>query len=435
MEEGTITKWLKREGEAVEKGEPLLEVMTDKANMEVEAPASGVLLKILAPENAVIPVKDMIAVIGGPGEPIDDLIPSTAGETVPQPTVAVTSSAAAAEQEPASATATGQDGGRIIASPRARRVAANKGIDISLLAGKGTGPGGRVVEQDVLGFSVQTPAGPRITPLAGKVAADIGVDVSAISGTGHGGKVTREDVLRAAAPKKDRQSIAAVIPFVGMRKSIAENVSRSVRTAPHVTLVSEVDVTSAMTMREQLLPELQKRYGVKLTLTALVIKAAALAILDNPIINSSLMEDKIIVHDEINIGMAVALPGGLLVPVVHNADAKPIHQISGEMATLAAKARTGSLAAEEMQGGTFTVTNLGQYGIDSFNPIINPPESAILGVCRSVEKPVIVNGQVQARSMMNLCLSFDHRVIDGAPAAQYLAKIRELLEAPYLLLI
>ena len=429
MEEGTITKWLKNEGDHVENGEPLLEVMTDKANMEVESPASGILRKILAPEETVVPVKEVIAIIGSADEPIDDLIVSV------RETAASAGPSRVADRAPAERPAAEPAGGRILASPRARTVAAERGIDIALLAGRGTGPEGRIVEQDVLAFAGQAGAGPKVTPLAGKVAAGIGVDISSVVGTGAGGKVTRDDVLRAGARGPAEPAIGRTIPFSGMRRAVAEAVSRSVRTAPHITLVSEVDMTSCSALREQLSPELQKRHGVRLSLTALIVKAAALAILDHPIVNSSLAEDQIVIHDEVNIGIAVALDDGLVVPVVRGAESKPVHQISEEIGTLAAKARAGNLTREEMQGGTFTVSNLASYGVDVFNPIINPPESAILGVCRIVERPAVVGGQVQTRSMMNLCLSFDHRVMDGVPAARYLARVKEILEAPYLLVV
>jgi pyruvate dehydrogenase E2 component (dihydrolipoamide acetyltransferase) len=432
MEEGTITKWLKQEGEAVVKGQPLLEVMTDKANMEVEAPASGVLLKIVAPVDAIVPVKDLIAIIGEAGESIGDI----ASASGPASTSSGTPSVSISGPQMVEPTTAGTGEERLFTSPRARKVAADHGIDIAQLAGKGTGPGGRIVEKDVLAFASQASSAPRVTPLAGKIAADIGIDVSLITGSGRGGKVTRDDVVRATStPRQERPSIGRTIPFSGMRKAVAENVSRSIRTSPHVTLVSEVDVTQATALREQLLAEMQKRYGIKLTFTALLVKAAAMAILDYPIINSSLIEDKIVIHEDINIGMAVALESGLIVPVIRNADTKLLQEISNDIAVLAAKARAGTLSTEEMHGGTFTITNLGAYGVDSFNPIINPPECAILGVGRSAEKPVFINGQVQARTLMNLCLSFDHRVVDGAPAAQYLAKVKEILESPYLLML
>lgn len=436
MEEGTITKWLKKEGDKVEKGEPLLEVMTDKANMEVEAPESGVLLKIVASENAIVPVHDMIAVIGNPGEPIDELLEKPSSTAPTAVTVELTSAPAVGSAPAVAAQSSSKPSdGKVIASPRAKKIASEKGLDISLLSGKGTGPGGRIVEKDIISYLANVPVAPRVTSLAGKVAADMGVELSSLTGTGLGGKVTRNDVLRSMTSKPQRPSIARTIPLTGIRKIVADNIAMSIRTAPHVTLVSEVDVTSVLAMRKQIVPEFEKRFGVKLTVTALIIKAVALAILDNPIINASLTDDSIVIHDAVNVGVAAAIEGGLVVPVVKDADVKSLAEISAEIAELAGKARTGNLSLDEMQGGTFTVSNLGTYGVDSFNPVINPPQSAILGVCRTVEKPVILDGQVQARSMMNLCLSFDHRVMDGAPAAQYLARVKELLESPYLLLL
>lgn len=430
MEEGTITKWLKNESDAVQKGEPLLEVMTDKANMEVESPAAGVLRKIITPEGSIVPVQDMIAIIGTKDEPIDDLLKPS--EAVKKPTQEESASPVIKEASGIEGKATVEKEGRIFASPRAKKTAAEQGIDIGLLAGKGTGPAGRIVEKDVIAFASEFHAPAKITSLAGKVAKDVGVDIASIVGTGAGGKVTRDDVMHAAAPKPTG---GRVIPFSGIRKIVAENVAKSVRTAPHVTLVSAVDMTSCSKMREQLLPEFEKRYGVRLTYTGIIVKAAALAILDHRIVNSSLVQDSIVVHDQVNIGVAAAVENGLVVPVIRDADRKPLYQISEELQTLSEKARSGSLAIAEMQGGTFTITNLGSYGVDTFNPIINPPESAILGVCRTVERPVVENGQIQVRSMMNLCLSFDHRVMDGAPAAAYLARVKEILEAPYLLLV
>jgi len=429
MEEGTITRWLKSEGEAVEKGEPLLEVMTDKANMEVESPASGILRKIVEQEGAIVPVKGLIAIIGAADELIDELISQPAASTDNKPAEAPAPTAQAVVQP----VTTGID--RVIASPRAKMAAKERGIDITLLAGKGTGTNGRIVEQDVLKFASGVHALVKATPLASKVAAEVGVDVASISGSGPRGKVTRDDVLRAATPKPARPSIARTIPIQGIRKLVGENVSYSIRTAPHVTLVSEVDMTACVEMRNQLLPELEKRYGVRLTYTGIIVKAAALAILDHPIINSSIVGDEIVIHNEVNIGVAAAIDGGLVVPVIRDSDMKPLHEISKELMTLSSKARAGSLTMDEMQGGTFTISNLASYGIDQFNPIINPPESAILGVCRIKEKPVVIGGVVQARKMMNLCLSFDHRVMDGAPAGEYLAKVKQLLESPYLMLI
>lgn len=443
MEEGTIIKWFKNEGDTITKGEPLLEVMTDKVNMEVEAPESGVLRKILANVDDIVPVQDPIAIIGSADESIDALL--TEGPSGPAPVAAdippVTPSAAPpaapapapeAPQVEAPAPPPAQpavSGERVFASPAAKRVAAERGIDISLLAGRGTGPNRRVTEKDVLAYAASV----RATPLAGKVAADMGVPITQVSGTGVGGRITREDVERgvAAAPA----GIGRTIPFSGLRKMVAQSVQSTWESVVPVTLVTEVDMTECVRLREQLLPEIERSAGVRISYTDIIVKAAAKAILDKPIVNASLQGDKIVISDAINIGLATAVENGLLVPVVKNVQAKSLVEISREIKGLAERARTGKATAEDLSRGTFTITNLGAYGIDSFTPIITPGQSAILAVCRIVEKPVVVNNEIAIRSMMNLCLTFDHRVMDGAPAAEYLARLREVLQSPAVILL
>jgi len=439
MEEGTITRWLKREGDKVEKGEPLLEVMTDKVNMEVESPASGVLRRIVAKEEQTVPVMDLIAVIGAADEPIDDLL---AEEAAPGAVIQVSPAEAPrvpVEAPPLEIKIAPPSGPlKVTISPRARQLAKEHGVPTAALAGMGTGPGGRVVEKDMRAYVARmaevSPV--RATPLAAKMAAERGINLREIIGTGPGGRVSREDVLRACAPATTFPALEArVIPFTGMRKMVADNVARSAQTAAHVTLTSEVDMTAAVKLREQIAGEFELKYGARLSYMDLIVKAAARAVFDHPIINSSLQGNEIRIHGEVNIGVAVALDGGLIVPVVHNADRKAVHEISAELKCLVEKARAGTLTGDEISGGTFSVTNLGAYGVDIFNPIITPGQSAILGVCRIVEKPVVVEGRVAIRSMMNLCLSFDHRVMDGAPAAQFLARVKELLETPGQLLV
>jgi len=447
MEEGTIIRWFKNEGDEVKSGEPLLEVMTDKVNMEVEAPVSGVLRKIIAKPDDVVPVKEPIAIIGSPDEPIDDLLKEIEKEapaeeaqpaevTVPKveqpvPEVAEAPVSAvpprAVEIPAAQPSIAGEE--RVFASPAARRVAREHGIDISVLAGKGTGPNGRIVEKDVMDYIARTKA----TPLAEKMAAEAGVEIGAIAGTGIGGKVTAEDVRKAAAPPTP--AIGQTIPFTGIRKAVAQNVLASYQQAVHVTLVTEVDMTECVKMRESILPSVEERYGVRVSYTDIIVKAVARAIEDKPIVNSSLEGEQIIIHDQINIGIATAIEGGLVVPVVKDVRNKTLPQVSKEIKELVGRARAGQASGDDFRGGTFTVTNLGAYGVDSFNPIITPGQSAILGVCRIIEKPAVINGQIVPRSMMNLCLTFDHRVMDGAPAAEYLARLKEILEAPYLIFV
>lgn len=435
MEEGTIIQWFKNEGDQIKEGEPLLEVMTDKANMEVEAPENGVLRKILAQPDDIIPVKDPIAIIGTADEPIDDLLAEAPAAKPAE--VAVEKLAAAPRVEetvaaPAPAAAVAQ--AALIASPAARRAAREKGVDIAELAGRGTGPNGRIVEKDVLSYA----AGIRVTPLAGKIAEDLGVGVRGVPGTGIGGKITSEDIRRAAtapAAAVEAPAIGAVIPFTGMRKSVARNVAASAQSAVHVTLVSEVDMTECVTLRTSILDSVEKRYGVRISFTDIIVKAAAKAIEEKPIVNSSLTEDKIVIHDHVNIGLATAIEGGLVVPVVRDANLKSIPTISAELKELVARARAGRSAPDDFAGGTFSITNLGAYRVESFDPVITPGQSAILGVGAITQKPVVKDGNIVIRSMMNLCLSFDHRVMDGAPAAEYLVALRQILESPYLMFI
>ncbi|MHB9036324.1 MAG: dihydrolipoamide acetyltransferase family protein [Armatimonadota bacterium] len=320
----------------------------------------------------------------------------------------------------------------MFASPAAKRVAREKGIDIASLAGRGTGPNGRIVEKDVLDYAASI----KTTPLAGKMAADMGVAVAGVAGTGIGGRVTAEDVSRAAVPAAmpiAPLSIGASIPYMGMCKAVGDNVARSAQTAPHVTLVTEVDMSECVALRGQILADIEKNYGVRISYTDIIVKAVARAILDKPIVNSSLVGDQIVIHDRVNVGVATAIEAGLVVPVVKDVPARTISMISKDIKELVSKAREGRAGGDDFKGGTFTVTNLGAYGIESFNPIITPGQSAILGVCAIKEKPVVIDDEIEVRAMTNLCLSFDHRIMDGAPAAEYLARLKAILESPYLI--
>lgn len=428
MEEGTIIKWFKNEGDSIKAGEPLLEVLTDKVNMEVEAPESGVLRKIFAQPDDIVPVQDPIAIIAKADESIDDLlaeVPSAkpaAEETAPAGRAAAPAAPETTQAAPSPGPVVGE---RVFASPDARRVARERGIDINAMAGRGSGPNGRIVEKDVLDYAASVKA----TPLAEKVAGVKVVDLETVAGTGVGGRITREDLDRAEA-RPAAVGVGTTIPFTGMRKMVAHSVEASARSAVHVTLVTEVDMTECVRLRERLLPEIEKTHGVRISYTDIIVQAAARAILQKPIVNASLQGDKIVIPDTVNVGIATSVEGGLMVPVVKNAQARSLVDISKEIKALAERARSGKATSEDVSGGTFTITNLGVYGIDSFTPIITPGQSAILAVCRIVEKPVIVDGGIKIRSMMNLCLSFDHRVMDGAPAAEYLAVLRGMLESP-----
>lgn len=448
MEEGTITAWHKKEGDLVEKGEPLYNVMTDKADFEQEAPGSGILRKIIVPVDEIAPVGGLLAVIAAAGEAIDDILAGGAG-SAPEP--AATRAEAAPTPAPAAAQQPAGEQGRIFASPRARRVAEELGVEVSALAGRGSGIDGRIVEADVLAFNEELIAAKKagkVTPLAQKLAADAGVDLAALAGSGSGyaGKVVADDIRRASAPApapaaaakpaSAEDDIIRVIPLTGMRKMIADNVARSASTAPHVTLTIGVDMTEATRMRKQVLPSVEKTYGVRITFTDIIARAAATALTEHPVINSTLVDGKITQYRPVHLGIAVSLgEGGLIVPTLRDAQTKSLHEISTEIKSLAAKARDGKLGLDEMVGGTFSITNIGNFGVENFNPVINPPQCAILGVCAIKDKIVPIDGVPQVRPMMNLCLSFDHRITDGAPAAAFLARLKEIIELPYLIFV
>ena len=454
MEEGTITRWFKAEGETVAKGEALYEVMTDKVNMEVEAPEAGVLRKILADVDATVPVGASVAVLGTAEEDISGLldVPGTgnAGLLVSENPSGVEgraedrgSSVAERLSCPISPAlpVPGKPEGRVFASPRARRYADECGVDIALLAGRGTGVEGRIVEADVAAFyegqQSHAKAAPRVSPLAQRVASEYGVSVEGVLGTGHGGKVMQEDVKRSITPTPPPPALGAgeqVVTLRGMRKMVADTVARSAQTAPHVTLTLPVDMSEATRFRQQVLPAIEKTFGVRVSFTDIIAKAAARALADHPYLNSTLVKDEITLHPSVNLGVAVSLGAdGLIVPVIKDAQAKSLGEFSRTLKELAARAKSGGLTTDEVTGGTFSLTNLGTFGVTQFNPIIVPPQAAILGVCAILDTIVAVNGQPAVRPMMNLCLSFDHRVVDGAPAAAFLAQLKETLEQPYLM--
>jgi len=392
MTEGRIVKWLKREGEQVAKGEPLFEVETEKATVEVEAPASGVLGKILASDGTVLPVGGMAAMLTEPGEAVPTTAPSVAAPLAPTP--APVTPAPPEREVPAE----GAEEART--SPAARRLARELGVDLSKVTG--SGPEGRIVREDVLRAAEALKAAPRVElapPLAPPAP---------------GGKV---------------------IPLTGIRKVIADRMSFSARTAPRVTIFMEVDMSEVARIRERLIPEIEKTHRVRLTYTEMLVKAVAKALERHPIVNSIIVGEEIRLMDEINIGVAVAIEDGLVVPVVHEANKKSLTEIAVAVERVVEKARRREkLLPEEASGSTFTITNTGLFGVDFSTPIINPPESAILGFGRIVEKPVVVGGQVVIRPMGHLSLSFDHRVMDGTPAAQFLADVKRILENYYILL-
>ena len=429
MTEGTIEEWKFKEGDAVKKGDVLFSVATDKLTNDVEAEADGILLKILLPEGETASCKAVIGYIGQAGE----VVP-TAGENKIEAPEETRSDNIGIQAEK---TDTRAPGAPVLASPAAKKLAKEKGID--LVSIPGTGPKGRITLEDVEAYlakpqPAEGEAGQKTSPMAAKLAAELGVDVSKLDVQG---RVMKADVLAAAAP-------AAAAPAQGsndlppvkvnpLRRSIAANMSASWATSPRVTYTHPVDVTAMKDLRAKLKDGL-KEQGIKLTYNHILMKVVAKALTEFPDVNASFADNMLTRHKHVNMGLAVAKGDGLIVPNVKNCEEKSLAQIAQETEALIEATRTGKLGMEDMTGGTFTISSLGPYGITSFSPIINQPELAILGVCDMVDTPVVRNGEIVIRTMMNLSLTADHRVIDGVMASKFLKRICELLENPYLLL-
>ncbi len=420
MKQGKITKWFKQEGEPIQAGEKLFEVATDKLTNEIEASSSGIVRKLLAQEGDSVPCLKPIAVIAEADEDIDGLIPQ-AGEAQPQsPTEAPKGRASEAVPEEKETRSTG----RIIASPAARRLAREKGVDLTHI--QGSGPKGRIVLADVENGS---PLDRKASPMAVKTAGALGVDLSEVFSQG---RIMKEDVLR----HHHNQQYARVVnpteirtPMSQMRRVIAERMTESWHVSPAVTYDITVDMTQLKGLKEEL-----KEYQ-RLTYTDFLVKLVAQALLEFPLLNSSIEGDEIITRNYVNMGVAVAIENGLIVPVIQYADQKGLKEISSQVRDLAHRAKTNQLTGDQLSGGTFTITNLGMYGIDSFSPIINQPEVAILGVNAINEVPVLDKGNLVSRPMMKLSLTADHRVADGAVAAQFLHRVKQYIEKPGLLLL
>ena len=439
MTKGKIGKWLVQEGDTVSEGQPLLEIETDKVVHEQESPTDGVIAQILAEEGSNVPVNALLAVIGAPGEEVPRVEADTAVEPQePEQEEPVQPTQPKATPSPTTVVPK--------ASPAARQLAEKLAIDLTEVTA--SGPGGRILEGDVQRYiDLRGPlpteaARLKASPLARRLAKEHGVDLSSIAGSGPDGRIVRDDVLQAASTAPEipvaetpaLQQAGEVIAMEGIRGIIAERMSLSVQTNASVTLHTEVDATAFVELRGMLNDKLQAR-EVNITYTDLLVKVVANALREHPRLNATLTDEGIHLLSEINIGVAVALEDGLVVPVVRNADKERLSDISAQVKDFAERARGNQLTPGELQGGTFTITNLGNFGIDAFTPIINPPESAILGVGRILKKPVVHEDEIVIRSMLTLSLTFDHRVVDGAPAAQFLQTVSGYIQDPYLLLV
>lgn len=440
MTEGTIEEWKYKEGDSVKKGDILFSVATDKLTNDVEAEADGVLLKILLPEGETAPCKAVIAYIGEAGEVIAE------GGASAESTAAQAPASSASAVPAKTPIATRDPGAPVLASPAAKKLAKEKGVDLALVAG--TGPKGRITLEDVEAYltapKANEPAAEvKTSPLAAKLAEELGVDVSKIQTDG---RVMKADVLTAvgvctadpaaeAAPAiSTGDNDVAPVKVNPLRRSIAANMTNSWHTSPRVTYTFAVDVTAMKALRAKLKDSL-KEQGIKLTYNHILMKVVAKALMEFPDVNASFADNMLTRHKHVNMGLAVAKGDGLIVPNVKNADSKSLAEIAKETEALIEATRSGNIDMKDMTGGTFTISSLGPYGVRSFSPIINQPELAILGVCDIVDTPIVCNGEIVIRPMMNLCLTADHRVVDGVMASKFMKRVVELLENLYLLLI
>ena len=422
MEEGTLAKWLVKEGDTVSSGDLLAEIETDKATMEFEAVDEGTIGKILVPEGTEgVKVNTAIAILLEDGESTDDIgsTPAATPEAAPAAeTPAEAAPAATTPAAPAPAAPVAASGERIFASPLARRIAAHKGLDLAQITG--TGPRGRIVKADVEGVT----AAP--TQAAAPAAAPAPSAAPAAAPTG-----PSADTIAKMYADRDYDEI----PLDGMRKTIAARLTEAKQTIPHFYLRRDIQLDALLKFRGDLNKQLEGR-GVKLSVNDFIIKACALALQTVPAANAVWAGDRMLQLKPSDVAVAVAIDGGLFTPVLKDADAKSLSALSSEMKDLAARARDRKLAPHEYQGGSFAISNLGMFGIDNFDAVINPPHGAILAVGSGVKKPVVgKDGELTVATVMSVTLSVDHRVIDGALGAELLKAIVENLENPMLMLV
>jgi pyruvate dehydrogenase E2 component (dihydrolipoamide acetyltransferase) len=396
MEYGVILKWLKKEGDTVKQGDLIVEIFGEKNEFELESPADGVLLKILCEVDDEIPISEPIAYIGKKGEKVPDVMPkklnkaaaATPSVSTPAPTVSA--------QDPKTVTKTTTPpvearlpGGKVKASPRAKKIAKEMSIDLALLVG--TGPNGRIVEKDVL---------------------------------------TAQSIPQAAG--SDDRKVRQVERMAPLRRTIARRMTQSAQN-PHITMITEIDMTEVVELRKEINERVEKKHGIRVSFNDIIVKAVADTLDRFPKFNATLVGNDLVMFDEVNIGVAMATDDGLIVPAVRNANRKSVTEIAIETKDFGKRARENALKPEELTGSTFTVSNLGPFKVDLFIPVINPPETAILALGQIKKKPVVLEDKIVVRSMMMASCAVDHRILDGAPAGQFLAVLKETLENPFMM--
>ena len=449
MEEGEIVQWFKNEGDHVEEGEVLLEIVTDKVNMEVEAEATGTLLKILAQAGDVVPVVQTIAWIGEPGEKIPGA--SESGEVAPAETIIEKKVDYTPVKEVEKVDYSG-----LRATPAARAYARKKGIDLSKV--KGSGPKGRIHKDDVLDYKLNSKV--KISPLAERIAKIEGINTESIVGTGPNGKIMKADIMAVLhgapkveaapkaevapkapkapkAPNENQWGIVETVPMSPMRKVISKRMSESYFSAPTFVVNVEVDMTELLALRKKVVDAIIEETGKKATVTDFISLAVIKSLMKHPYVNASLSGDEkeMYLHHYVNLSIAVGMDSGLVVPVIKGADKMSLKELVVASKEITTKALAGKLKPDEMADSTFTISNLGMYGVKSFVPIINQPNTAILGVSATVQKPVVLNGEVTVRPIMTLTLTADHRVVDGLEGAKFMKTLKEAIENPLSLLI
>ena len=438
--QGTILEWLKKPGDLVNKGEPLLVIESEKATVEVESPGTGILGPDLAPVGTTVPVTTTIGYILEPSEEPPKL-ELDFGESAKTPT-GVGTGRRDEERVPTGREKKTPEKRRVKISPSARRLAREHSIDLAKI--EGSGPQGRIVKKDVLVYveartQAERKSSVRVTPAARKLASTLGVDLSKAEATGPGGRVMLEDVKRASQAMLSSSPAAGLpaeqVELTSIQRITAERMSLSFRTAPHFYLSVQVDMGQAVAMRETLLPTMEARTGIRPSFSDMLLCAVARTLKKHPSLNAAFEEEHLKRYQEVNVGLAVDTPRGLTVPVFHEADRLSLVETTRRRAEVVERARNNRLTPDDISGGTFTISNLGMFGVDVFNAIINPPQAAILAAGRIAKRPLVVGDTLQARPTMWLTLSVDHRTADGATAARFLQDLVHYLEDPYQMLI